>query len=385
MPSIVLCLHAHLPLRLKKYGFFDIGHSADYFDAEQSRRVLERSVKDSYLPANEAMLKLIRRHRGGFRVSCSISGMLLEQLEAGQKAMLDSFRRLADTGCVEFLCGPWYHSLASVFSEEEFRKQIILHKRKIRALFGQMPRAFRNTELLYGNDVARIAESMGFRVILAGGAGRIPGCETEVLHRPAGCRRIQVLFRNDRLSDEVVPRPLGADEIIRVWIDGHRGDEVINLFINYEAFIGCGGMTDFLGTLAGVLRKQRNVRFSTPSEAAAEHEPAGQIDASDLVFHAGPEREGSAWLGNHMQIDAARTLYRLEDRVRATKSRKWIGVWRNLQASDYFLDMRTEERLDRTVHRVVSSFESPYDAYIYYMSILRDFSGRIAGKVGVRP
>ena len=231
MPSVVLCLHAHLPLRLKKYSFFDIGHSQDYFDEEESRRVLERRALECYLPVNAALLRLIRRHRGGFRVSCSVSGMLLEQLEKGRKPLLESFRRLADTGCVEFLSGPWHHSLASLFSEEEFRAQIALHRRKIRALFGQEPRAFRNTELIYGNDVARIAESMGFRAILAGGAGRLPGCDAEVLHRPAGCRKLKVLFRHDRLSDDLALRPSGAegqavaaDEFARRLADGYHGE-----------------------------------------------------------------------------------------------------------------------------------------------------------------
>ncbi|MRR37555.1 alpha-amylase, partial [bacterium] len=131
MPSVVLNLHAHLPLRLKKYSFFDIGHSQDYFDGQESRRVLERRAMECYLPVNGSLLRLIRRHRGRFRVSCSVSGMLLEQLEEGQNAVLESFRRLADTGCVEFLSGPWHHSLASLFSEEELRAQIALHRRKI--------------------------------------------------------------------------------------------------------------------------------------------------------------------------------------------------------------------------------------------------------------
>ena len=202
-------------------------------------------AKECYLPANAALLKLIRRHRGRFRVSCSVSGMLLEQLENGRKPLLESFRRLADTGCVEFLSGPWHHSLASLFSEEELRGQIALHRRKIRALFGQVPRAFRNTELIYGNDVARIAESMGFRVILAGGAGRLPGCDAEVLHRPAGCRKLKVLFRHDRLSDDLALRPSGAegqavaaDEFARRLADGYHGDEIINLFMDYETFVG---------------------------------------------------------------------------------------------------------------------------------------------------
>ena len=396
MPSVVLCLHAHLPLRLKKYSFFDIGHSQDYFDEGESRRVLERVAKELYLPVNAALLKLIRLHRGGFRVSCSVSGMLLEQLENGRKPFLESFRRLADTGCVEFLGGPWHHSLASLFSEEELRAQIALHRRKIRALFGQVPRAFRNTELIYGNDVARIAESMGFRAILAGGAGRLPGCDAEALYRPAGCSKLKVLFRHDRLTDGLALRPSGAewqaaaaDGFARVLADGYHGDEIINLFMDYETFIGHEqsktGLPCFLETVPGILMKRRNWRFSTPSGAAAQHEPAGRIDVPGEIFRSGSERDGSAWPGNHMQIDAARTLYGLEDRVLATKSRKHIVSWRNLQASDYFCQMSTENLANGAVHVAPNPFASPYDAYIHYMNILKDFSGRIAGKTGVRP
>jgi alpha-amylase len=395
MPTVVLNLHAHLPLRLKKYGFFDIGHSRDYFDEEESRRVLERRALECYLPVNAALLRLIRRHRGGFRVSCSVSGMLLEQIEKGRKPLLESFRRLADTGCVEFLCVPWHHSLASLFSEKEFRGQIALHRRKIRALFGQEPRAFRNTELIYGNDVARIAESMGFRVILAGGVGSLPGCDAEALHRPAGCRRLKVFFRHDRLSDNLALRPSGAggqlpaaDDFVRGLADGYHGDEITNLFMDYETFGGHDpsgtGVPGFLETLPGGLLKRRNWRFSTPSGAAAVHEPAGQIDVPGQIFRTESEGDGSAWLGNHMQIDAARTLYGLEERVRATKSRERIGAWRNLQASDHFHAMCTKGFADGASLRTFNPFASPYDAYIHYMNILKDFSGRIAGKTGVR-
>jgi alpha-amylase len=396
MPSVVLCLHAHLPLRLKKYSFFDIGHSQDYFDRQESLRVLERRALECYLPVNRSLLRLIRRHRGRFRVSFSVSGMLLEQLEEGQNAVLESFRRLADTGCVEFLSGPWHHSLASLFSEEEFRGQIALHRRKIRALFGQVPRAFRNTELIYGNDVARIAESMGFRAILAGGAGRLPGCDAEALHRPAGCSKLKVLFRHDRLSDKLALRPSGAegravaaDEFARGLADGYHGDEIINLFMDYETFIvhdqGKTGLAGFLETVPGILLRRRTWQFSTPSAAAAEHEPAGQIDVPGPVFRTDSERDGSAWLGNHLQIDAARTLYGLEGRVRATTNRKRIGTWRNLQASDYFCHMSTGNPANGAAHLASNPFASPYDAYIHYMNILKDFSGRIAGKTGVRP
>ncbi len=398
MPSVVLCFHAHLPLQLKKYSFFDIGRSQDYFDGEESRRVLERMVKDCYLPVNAALLKLIRRTRGRFRVACSVSGMLLEQLEREQKAVLTSFRRLADTGSVEFLSEPHHHSLASLFSEAEFREQVALQRRKVRTLLGQVPRAFRNTGLLYGNDIARIVESMGFCVILAGGA-RLAGCDATIPWRPAGCKKMTVLFGYDGLSGDI---PLGcaagagngqerrADEYARRLAGAYRNEEMINLFMDYETFGeqcrgNTGGILDFLEAFPAVLLRSRGWRFLTPSDAAAERVPPDTIDVPGHIWRAGNEKDGVAWLENHMQKDAAHTLYDLEAKVREVKNRKRIGVWRDLQASEHFCHMNTTGLSDGAHPRTLNPFASPYDAYISYMNILKDFSGRLAGKTGVRP
>jgi alpha-amylase len=393
MPSVVLCFHAHLPLRLKKYSFFDIGHSQDYFDEEESRQVLERTAKDCYLPVNAALLKLIRRKRGLIRVSCSISGMLLEQLEKGQKAVLTSFRRLGDTGSVEFSGEPYHHSLASLFSEDEFREQIALQRRKVRTLFGLVPRSFRNTGLIYGNDVARIAESMGFRVFLAAGAGRLADDDTTALYRPEGCRRLKVLLRHDRLSGDIASRNAGAamskqsggaDAFVIKLAEDYRGQEIVNLFLDYESFgkPDCSetGIFDFLEAFTVALLKQRNWRFLTPSGAAAEHEPARNLDLPGHVSEA----DGSAWLGNHMQKDAARTLFAMEARVREAKNRKRIGVWRSLQASEHFGYMGKTDLSDGALRCAFNPFATPYDAYISYMNVLKDFSGRLACKTGVR-
>jgi alpha-amylase len=393
MPSIVLCFHAHVPLRLKKYGFFDIGHSQDYFDEEESRQALERMAKDCYLPLNAALLKLIRRNRGRFKVSCSISGMLLEQFEKGQKAVLTSFRRLADTGGVEFSGEPYHHSLASLFSEDEFREQIALQRRKVRALFDQVPQSFRNTGLMVGNDAARIAESMGFRVFLAAGAGRLAGGDATILYRPESCRRLRVLLRHDRLSCDIASRiaggamsgqSVGADAFVVKLAEEYRGQEIINLFLNYESCgkSGCSeaGLSDFLEAFVVALLKKGNWRFLTPSGAATEHEPARNIDLSGNVSEA----DGSTCLGNHMQKDAARTLFAMEARVREAKNRKRTGVWRSLQDSEYFGCMGKTDHPDGALRCTSKPFATPYDAYISYMNVLKDFSGRLAGKTGVR-
>jgi alpha-amylase len=319
--------------------------------------------------------------------------MLLEQFEEGQKAVLASFRRLADTGSVEFSGEPYHHSLASLFSEDEFREQIALQRRKVRALFDQVPRSFRNTGLMIGKDVARIAESMGFRVFLAAGSGRLAGNDTTALYRPEGCRRLTVLLRHDRLSGDIASqeaeaamsgRSGAADAFVVKLAEEYRGQEIINLFLDYESLgkPGCSeaGLLDFLEAFAAVLPKQSNWRFLTPSSAAAEHEPARNLDLPGRVSEA----DGPAWLGNHMQKDAARTLFAMEAHVREARKRKQIGVWRSLQAAEYLGCMGKADLPDGPLRCTSKPFATPYDAYISYMNVLKDFSGRLAGKTGVR-
>lgn len=359
MPTVVLHFDFHLPLRLRRFGFFDIGQSQDYFDDEESRAALERFTRGFALPAVSRMLRLVRRHRGRFRVSLSVSGMLLEQMEKGQKPLLESFRRLADTGCSEVVCGVSHHSLASLFSETEFRQQVALHRRMIRARFGRRPRSFRNTAGICGGDVARVARSMGFRVILNGGAGR--------------------------LSGEMVGRD--AEAFAKGIVDGYHGDETIGLVIDCrgggEGGQGGPGILRFLETVPGFLLKRRNWSFLTPSEAASRGEPAGPGDAS--VSTSEPVRDAAAWLENHLQRDAANTLYAMEGRVRQAGSRRLLETWRKLQASDYFDYMCTKGLSEGARGCASNPFASPYDAYIHYMNILKDFSGRIEGKSGGRP
>lgn len=361
MPFIVLHFDFHLPLRLRRFGFFDIGQSQDYFDDEESRAALERFAEGFALPAAARMLRLVRRHRGRFRVSLSVSGMLLEQLEKGQKPLLESFRRLADTGCAEMVCGVSHHSLASLFSEAEFRRQVALHRRAIRARFGKMPRTFRNTAGICDDRVERVARSMGFRVVLAGGAGR--------------------------LSDEIMSQD--AEAFAKRLVGGYHGDDVIGLVIDCGGFgegdPGGPGVLRFLETVPGFLLKRRNWSFLTPSEAAARHGKTGVLDTAVPSLQSDPGKDRAGRLGNHLQRDAANTLYAMEGRVRQAGSRRLLDTWRKLQASDYFDYMCTKGLSEGAQGRASNPFASPYDAYIHTMNILNDFSGRIDGKSGVRP
>ncbi len=394
MPSVCLYFQVHQPRRLRRYSFFDVGRRHDYEDEEENRRILDRVAGKCYLPANELLRDRIETFGGAFRVAFSLSGAVLDQFARHRPDVLESFRRLAATGCVEFLNETDSHSLAFLFSPREFRAQVLRHRKRIRDLFGQTGRTFRHTELIYSNSLAAAVEKMGFEAILAEGTEKILGRRSpNRVYRPAGGGKLKLLLRNYRLSDDVAFRfsdkawngyPLTAEKYAH-WIHRIRGETaVVNLFMDYETFGEHQwpetGIFEFLSALPREILRDPTFRFGTPAEAAALQEPAGEIDCPDFVSWADSERDTTAWLGNTLQRDAARALYALEPAVRRRKDEKLLETWRMLQTSDHFYYMCTKWFSDGDVHRYFNPFESPYEAYIHTMNILDDFSQTLKRK-----
>jgi alpha-amylase len=394
MPVVCLYFQVHQPRRLRHYTFFDIDRVPSYEDEEANRLLLNRVADKCYLPANRLLLDQIRRHGDAFRIAFSLTGVVLEQLEQNRPDVLDSFKELADTGCVEFLNETYHHSLAFLFSYREFRQQVLQHKRKIKSLFGQTPTTFRHTELIYNNDLAHAVEKMGCRTILAEGAERIlNGQSPDCVYQPAGCRTLKLLLRNYRLSDDIAFRfsdrtwphyPLTAEKFAS-WISRIDADNaVVSLFMDYETFgehhWAESGIFKFLASFPMEILKHSRFRFQTPGEAAASHDPVAALNAPDALSWADQARDLTAWLGSAMQQDAIQTLYKLEARVRRRRENKHLKTWRMLQTSDHFYYMCTKWSADGDVHRYFNPYPSPYDAYINYMNILDDFSRRIKRK-----
>ncbi|MBI4632987.1 MAG: polysaccharide deacetylase family protein [Deltaproteobacteria bacterium] len=389
MPSVCIYFQVHQPRRLKRYSFFNIGHDHFYEDKEKNRQILNKIAEKCYLPTNRILLDLLKEYGGTFRIAFSLTGVLLDQLEENRPDVLDSFKRLADTGCVEFLNETYYHSLAFLFSPREFREQIALHKKRIQDLFGQTPVTFRNTELIYNNDLAKAVEKMGYKTILTEGADKILGWRSpNFVYQPAGCTKIKLLLKNYRLSDDVAFRfsdarwsehPLMADKFAH-WIHNiNAAGEVINLFMDYETFGEHQwqetGIFEFLKLFPREITRHPDFIFQTPSEVAKRYDPVAQLDIPDFISWADVERDLTAWLGNAMQKDAIRSLYGMEKIVRRFKNDKLLDTWRLLQTSDHFYYMCTKWFSDGDVHKYFNPFESPYDAYISYMNVLDDFSG----------
>lgn len=394
MTAICIYFEVHQPRRIKRYRFFDIGEDPHYFnDAGESKtnnaRIMRKVAEKCYLPANELMFENLARVPD-FRITYSLSGVFLEQCEEYAPDVLDSFKRLAATGRVEFLGETYHHSLAFLRSPREFRDQIALHREALKRHFGVEPRVFRNTELIYRNDLAHEVARLGFRGMLAEGADHILGWRSPAyLYHATDNPRFKLLLKNYRLSDDIAFRfserswaeyPLTADKFA-YWANAHHGaGDLVNLFMDYET-IGehqwtDTGIFDFWRALPEALLQHPDTWFTTPSEAVEHFRSVDTFDAPHYVSWADIERDISAWLGNELQHDAMRALYELEEPVKKTGNSVLINAWRRLTTSDHFYYMCTKWWSDGDVHAYFNPYESPYEAYISYMNALADLALR---------
>lgn len=388
MTDVCLYFQVHQPFRLRKFSLFDIGNSLDYFDDVKNREVLRKVARKCYLPANKILLDLIKKFDGRFKVAFSITGTALEQFELYAPEVLESFQRLAQTGCVEFLAETYHHSLSFLFSKEEFKEQVELHDKAIKKFFGQHPLVFRNTELCFNNELALFVEKLGYKGVIAEGADHVLGWRSpNVVYRPKGTKRIKLLLKNYRLSDDVAFRfsdrqwdgfPLTAQKFAS-WLAPIYGDS-INLFLDYETFgehqWEASGIFQFLRQLPGELLK-RNIGFKTPSEVVEMCEPKDLLDVHSVISWADLERDVSAWLGNKMQCSSAEALFNLRRPVLASGDKVMIDLWRKLTTSDHLYYMCTKWFSDGDVHKYFSPYESPYDAFIVFMNVLSDVVHRL--------
>jgi len=394
--SIVLYLHVHQPWRVRDYSIFDTAERHDYFDEQSpdtdrnNERVLRKVADKSYRPMNALLEKLLHAHPE-FKVSLSITGTFIEQAEKWAPDVIESFQRLVATGQVEIVSETYYHSLAFFYSRDEFERQVELHRQKIHDLFGVETSVFRNTELAYNDSLAKWANDYGFKGILAEGWDPVLEWRSpNHVYRPAGTDSISLLLKNYRLSDDLAFRfsnkawsewPLTADKYSE-WTNASIADSpLINLFMDYETFgehqWHDTGIFDFFEHFVDKWLKNPNNTFATVSEAIDANPPAGEISMPHTVTWADSERDLTAWLGNSMQQEALKHLYALEDAIIRTRDTKLIADWRKLQTSDHVYYMCTKWFTDGDVHAYFSPYESPYDAFLFFMNALRDVRYRL--------
>ncbi len=403
MATVVFYFQVHQPYRLRRYSVFD--SDPFYFEDAKNGAIAEKVAEKCYRPTTKLLTELVRRHEGNFRVSFAITGTVLDQFEKFTPDVIGLFQDLAETGCCEFVGETYYHSLSFLYSRPEFAEQVEMHSKKIENLFGQRPKVFRNTELIYSNELAAALAGMRnpdgsprFKGVLCEGTDALLGYRSpNYVYRPPHIsetitadrdKPFGLLLKNFRLSDDIAFRfsnrgweewPLSAEKFAS-WVHQINGDGYLcNLFMDYETFgehqWADTGIFEFLDALPGKVYDVNpgHNDFQTPREVAARYGPVGVYDAPRFTSWADTERDLTAWLGNAMQEHAAKELYALEGPVKARHADgdEWIlEDWRKLTTSDHLYYMCTKYWADGDVHKYFSPYDSPYDAYINFMNVL---------------
>jgi len=395
--AIVLYMHVHQPFRIRHYTVFDSGVNHEYFNAPydddtSNERIAHKVAEKSYIPTNTRLLQLLCDNPQ-FKLSLSITGTVIEQLEKWAPDALRSFQELTATGRVEIVGETYHHSLAFFYSRQEFERQVQMHADKVMEVFGQTPKVFRNTELSYNNDLAYWADQAGYKAILAEGWDPILGWRSpNYVYRPSYTENIKLLMKNYKLSDDIAFRfgdrnwsewPLTADKFTR-WLGDEQKATNFDLFMDYETFgehqWESTGIFEFLAHLPQYWLQNEHHTFMTVSEAADAFEPVDYVDMPNTVTWADTERDLTAWLGNSMQTGSIQALYGLEGRILGTNDPALVEDWRRLTTSDHFYYMCTKYFNDGDVHAYFSPYQTPYEAYMNFMNAYHDLKFRLAEK-----
>lgn len=391
MKSICLFFQIHQPFRHRKYRFFDIGNDHYYYDDYANESTIRKQANNCYLSANKLFLELANKLEGKFKISLSISGVTLEQFELYAPEVIDSFRELSKTGCVEFIAETYSHSLAILKDREIFENQVKKHEEKIFELFGQKPKVFRNTEMIYSDEIGETIANMGYIGLLTEGAKHILGWKSpNFMYVNAISPRLKILMRNYKLSDDIALRftneewdeyPLTAQKFIGWLKNIEEKEEVINLFMGYESFekdkTDNVNIFDFFAEISKEIVESEQFKFSTPTEAIEELQPISMVNVPHPISWTDEERDLSAWIGNKMQKEAFEKLYELKNQINRCEDKRLKKDWDYLQESDHFFYMSTKHPSTGYLHNASNPFDSPYEAFINYMNVLSDFKIRL--------
>ena len=398
MLNIVFYFQVHQPYRLRHINVLDIGKKANLFDDALNGQVMRKVAQKCYLPTNNLLLSLIKKHAGRFKIAYSITGTAIEQFKLYSPETLDSFKALADTGCVEFLGETYYHSLSFLYDTNEFLDQVAMHRELMKNEFGYFTETFRNTELIYQDKLSDLVfEIEGFKTIITEGVERILQWRTPLYAYKNYSKDINLLLKYYQLSDDIAFRfsdrdwpeyPLTVGKFVN-WIDHltlaekKNRNQFLNLFMDYETFgehqWAESGIFDFMQHFPDEVLKRDHLGFATPKETfALSNYQQEALSFPEPVSWADEQRDLSAWLGNDMQLNAIETLYELLEKVKTKGDPQLLEIARKLSTSDHFYYMCTKYFQDGDVHKYFSPYDSPDQAYIYYINALADLEERLS-------
>lgn len=387
MKTICLYFEIHQIIHLKRYRCFDIGLDHYYYDDYENERSITDIAERSYIPALSTLIDMAKSNDGAFKVALSLSGVGLEQLEIYAPKVIELLHKLNETGCCEFLCEPYSHGLSSLANEECFRDDVERMRKKVKQMFGQDPKVFRNSSLIYSNEIGAMVADMGFKGMLTEGAKHVLGWKSpHYLYHCAHNPNLKLLLRDYKLSDDISLRfsnpdwseyPLFADKYIGWIADLPEEEQVINIFMELSS-LGIfqplsSNILEFLKALPACA-KEKGIIFSTPTEIVTKLKSVDQVDVPYPLSWVDEERDISCWLGNVMQREAFNKLYSVAERVHLCTDRRIKQDWDYMQASNNFRFMTTKNT-GVTLNRGI--YDSPFDAFTNYMNILGDFISRV--------
>ena len=396
MLNFVFYFQVHQPYRLKHLRVLDIKNNDNYFDEDLNAQIMQKVAQKCYLPANKLMLQLIEKHRGKFKVAYSISGVTIEQFKKYAPDVLQSFKDLAATGMVEFLGETYYHSLSFLYDTDEFLEQVQMHRNLMQEEFGQNPTVFRNTELIYQDRLSDLVFEEGFKVILTEGVDRILKWRSPLYAYKNYSKTISLLLKYYMLADDIAFRfsnrswpeyPLTVEKFIH-WVNQLTLSErenknlFLNLFMDYETFGEHQweetGIFEFVSHLPDEVFKHPHLSFAHPSQCyqLANYQQES-LSFPEPVSWADQERDVSAWVENDMQQNAINTVYELLRKIKMQGRKDLLDAARCLTISDHFYYMCTKYFQDGDVHKYFSPYDSPEQAYIYYINALADLEERL--------
>lgn len=396
MPSVCFYFQVHQPYRLANHLSFDpkTVRLESFFDKGKNAQIMQKVAKKCYLPTNALIGDLIERMKGAFRVSYSITGAAIDQMREYAPEVIDSFKALAKTGCVEFLGETYYHSLSAVYHPKEFSHQVGMHRDLMQELFGIKPAVFRNTELIYDDRIGNMAADLGYKGVIAEGADDILGWRNSNFVYQVPQRETKLLLKNYKLSDDIAFRfsnrywagyPLTADKFAH-WAHAMSGNgETLNLFMDYETFgehqWESTGIFKFLEHLPEAILTHPDWDFKTPSEVIAAYRPIAELSFPRLTSWADADRDLTAWNGNLMQQSTLRQIYEIGEFVMKTGDQEILSTWRKLQTSDHFYYMCTKFFSDGDVHAYFSPYQNPYEAFMNFVNALAEFRLEVMSKI----
>lgn len=382
MSGVCLILKAHEPYRLRHYSFFDIGESPFYSDDADTLAHLNRMAGSCYLPVTRLLLKQIREYRGDFKLAISLSGVTINLFERFEPKLLDPFKRLAETGCVEFICEPYFHSLSYLFSKPEYLEQVEMHRKKLHILFGILPSTLYASPACFTDDLAQQAESNGFRTLVTQASAPLLNHRSPWrVYQPFSCSSAcRLLFETPLFSpDSMMTTPAAMARFTKVLLQ--QPGEVISLAVPMSVFqespANEAGPLDFLAQVPRTWLGSGTCQFHTPTSATDAIQPCASLSVPGYETWEDAAQAAQDWTGNEMQKDAINGLYLLEAEVKAHPDKAVLLIWRYLQDADHFLFMKTRPSNITPDQPHLSPYQSAYDAYINFMNILTDFSERL--------